>query len=173
VLWLFAIVVGLVFGLITGGRITNLARVRFRWPWLVVGAVVVREAVLLTPLNRIEGAQYVYVLALAAVVAWTIAHFGRLPGVWLITAGAALNLVVIAANGGRMPVASELAGSLARHGNLGQYTVMSSATHLNALADWIWLYPVPEAYSPGDVLIALGLAIAVFVSTATPARIVS
>jgi uncharacterized protein DUF5317 len=173
VLWILAMVLGLVFGLVTGGRVTNLARLRFRWPWLVVGAVVVREAVLLTPLNRVNGAQYVYVLALAAIVVWTIAHFDRLPGVWLITAGAATNLLVIIVNGGRMPVAAELAGSLARHGNLGQYTVMSSATHLNFLADWIWLNPSPEAYSPGDVLVALGLAIAVFVSTATPARIVN
>ena len=164
---------GLVFGLLVGGRIANLSRVRFRWPWVLIGAVVVREAGLLTPLNRVEGAQYVYVLALAAIVAWTIAHLRRLPGVWLVTAGAAVNLVVVAVNGGRMPVASEFAGSLARHGSLGQYTVMSSGTHLNLLADWIYLNPLPEAYSPGDVLVALGLAILVFVSTATPARIVS
>ena len=77
------------------------------------------------------------------------------------------------ANGGRMPVATELAGSLVRRGTVGQYVVMSSDTHLNLLGDWIALYPVPEAYSPGDVLIALGLAITVFIATATPARIVS
>ena len=172
-LWLFAIVLGVIFGLITGGRIGNLARLRFRWPWLVLAAVLVRVVVLLTPLNQVDGAQYVYALALAAIVVWTIVHINRLPGVWLVTAGATSNLLVIAANGGRMPVAAELAGSLARHGSLGQYTVMSSATHLNLLADWISLRPVPEAYSPGDILIAIGLAIVVFVSTATPARIVN
>jgi len=80
--------------------------------------------------------------------------------------------VVITVNGGRMPVAPEFAGSLVRHGSSGQYTVMGSATHLNLLGDWISLYPVPEAYSLGDVLIAIGLAILVFVSTATPTRIV-
>lgn len=164
---------GLVFGLLTGGRVTNLSRLRFRWPWVLVGAVVIREVVLLTPLNRVDGAQYVYVLALAAIVAWTVVHFSRLPFVWLITAGAALNLLVIALNSGRMPVASEFAGMLARHGSLGQYTVMTSATHLNLLGDWISLNPLPEVYSPGDVLIALGLAVLVFVSTATPVRIVS
>lgn len=173
-LWLLAVVVGLVFGLVVGGRVSNLARLRFRWPWVPVVAVLVREAVLLTPLNRVGGAQYIYLLALAAIVVWTIAHFGRLPGVWLITAGAALNLLVIAVNAGRMPVASEFAAGLTRHGGtLGQYTVMNTSTHLNLLADWIYLNPVPEAYSPGDVFVALGLAILVFVSTATPARIVS
>ena len=171
-LWLFAIVVGLILGLLVGGRIDNLARLRFRWPWLIIAAVVIREAALLTPLNRVDGARYVYVLALAAIIGWTIWHFGRLPGIWLVTAGGALNLLVIVVNGARMPVARELASSLARHGNLGQYTVMGSGTNLNLLGDWISLYPAPEAYSPGDVLIALGLAVLVFVSTATPTRIV-
>src|SRR2546421_12491798 len=109
-LWLFAIALGVVFGLVTGGRIGNLAGLRFRWPWLIIAAVVVRESVVLTPLSRVDGARYAYVLALAAIVVWTIWQFDRVRGIWLITAGAALNLVVIGGNGGRMPVAPGLAG---------------------------------------------------------------
>ena len=172
-LWLFAIVVGVAFGLVTGGKIGNLARLRFRWPWLIFAAVIVREAVAITPLSRVSGAQYLYVVSLAAILAWTIWNVNRFRGLWLVTAGAALNLVVITVNGGRMPVAHELAGSLVRHGVSGQYTVMGSGTQLNLLGDWISLYPTPEVYSPGDVLIAIGLAIVVFVSTATPTRIVN
>ena len=103
-LFLFAIFLGIVAGLLTGGKLGNLGRIRFRWPWLVVLAVLVRGAVLLTPLNRVEGAQYVYVLSLAAIGAWTAVHWRRLPGVWMVTVGSALNLLVIVANGGRMPV---------------------------------------------------------------------
>jgi uncharacterized membrane protein YeiH len=172
-LFLFAIVLGLVFGLLTGGRIGNLSRVRFRWPWVVLAAVLVREVVLLTPLNSVNGAAYLYVAALAAILAWTVFHWKRLPGVWLVSAGTALNLLVIVVNGARMPVAPEFAASLVRHGSVGQYTVMGSGTHLNLLADWISLHPVPEVYSPGDVLIAIGLAITVFIVTATPMRIVN
>lgn len=51
---------------------------------------------------------------------------------------------------------------------MGQYTIMGAQTHLNLLGDWISLYPVPEVYSIGDLMIALGLAILAFVSTATP-----
>ena len=91
----------------------------------------------------------------------------------MVTAGTALNLLVIIANSARMPVAPELASSLVRRGSAGPYQVMGSGTHLNLLGDWIALYPVPEAYSPGDVLIAIGLAITAFIATATPARIVS
>jgi uncharacterized protein DUF5317 len=167
-LFVGAIVLGLVFALLTGGRLENLARLRFRWPWLLVAAVVIREAVLLTPLGRLEAARYVYVLALAAILVWTVWHWRRVRGVWLVSAGIALNMVVILANGARMPVAPDLAGSLLRHGTVGQYTVMGDATRLNLLGDWIALYPVPEAYSPGDVLIAIGLAIVVFSAARNP-----
>ncbi|MGH7765478.1 MAG: DUF5317 family protein [Candidatus Dormibacteraceae bacterium] len=161
-LWLAAIVLGLVGGLVTGGSIDNLARIRVRWPLVLVAAVVIRAAVLLTPLNHIEGAQYVYALGLGAIVAWTIWHFDLLSGVWLVTAGGALNLLVIVVNGARMPVAPALAGSLLRHGEIGQYTLMGSASNLNALGDWISVPLFPEAYSPGDLVIAAGLALVVF-----------
>ena len=167
--FIFAIVAGLVFGLVTGGKLGNLGQVRFRWPWLVVAAVVVREAVLLTPLNGVEGAQYVYVLSLLGIAAWTVVHWRRLRGIWVVTAGATLNVIAILANSGRMPVAPELAGSALRHrGSIGQYTLMGPGTHLNQIGDWISLWPSREAYSPGDVLIALGLAIVVFLAVRNP-----
>lgn len=161
-IWLIALLVGVVLGLITGGNIDNFARLKFRWPVVVLVAVVVREVVLLTPVGRIEGAQYVYVLALAAIVAWTILHFDRLPGIWLVTAGGLANLTVILANGGRMPVAAELAGALLHRGHIGQYTLLGAGTNLNFLADWISIGPIPEAYSPGDLLIGVGIAVVVF-----------
>ena len=157
---LVPLVAGLLIGLATGGNIGNLAHMRFRWPWFVLAVLVIREAVLLTPLNRVEGVQYVYVVALAALIAWTALHIKRLPGVWVVTAGAALNLVVILANAARMPVAPALAGVLVQRGHVGQYVLMSSSTNLNWLADWIGFpWPVRGAYSPGDLLIALGIGI--------------
>ncbi|HEY1421042.1 MAG TPA: DUF5317 family protein [Candidatus Dormibacteraeota bacterium] len=164
-LWLIAIGLGLAAGLVAGGSIDNFARVRVRWPAVLLAAVVIREAVLLTPLNHLDGAQYAYVIAIAAIVAWTIWHADLLPGIWLVAAGAAMNLVVILVNGARMPVAAGLAGSLLRHGEIGQYTLMGPATNLSWLGDWISLRPLPEVYSPGDVVIAAGLALVVFLLT--------
>lgn len=172
-LFLIAVALGIAFGLVTGGRIGNLARLKFRWPWLILVALLVREAIVRTPLSRVDGAQYAYVVALAAILAWTAWHIDRLRGIWLVTVGAAMNLVVILFNGGRMPVSPELAGPLLRHGSIGQYTAMGPNTHLNLFGDWIRLYPSAEIYSPGDLLIAIGLAITVFIATATPARIVN
>ena len=167
-IWLIAIAVGLGFGLVTGGKLTNLGKLRFRWPWIVVAVIVVRFLVLSTPLNSVEGAQYLYVSALVVIVAWTAWHSRRVRGIWLISVGAALNLVVILANGGRMPVAPELATSMAGRANVGQYTLMGSQTNLNILGDWIKLGPISQAYSPGDVLIAVGLAIVVFLAIRNP-----
>lgn len=171
-LFLIGMVAGIAGGLLTGGRLGNLARLRFRWPWLVVAVLVIRVAVVLPPLNRFEASRYVYAAALAAIVAWASWHGTRLAGMWLVSLGAALNLLVILANGVRMPVAPEFAAALIRHDHIGQYTIMGSSTNLNPLGDWISLYPSPEVYSVGDVFVALGLAIALFVSTATPPRIV-
>ena len=146
-----------------------MARLRFRWQWLLVAAVVVREVILLTPLGRYDGARFVYVAALIIILTWTIQHWRLIRGMWLASAGILLNLVVIVANGERMPVAPEVACSLLRHGgSVGQYTVMGGSTRLNLMGDWIALYPVPEAYSIGDVLIALGLAIVVFSAARNP-----
>ena len=128
-----------------------------------MSSVAVRAAAVLTPLRGVEGVQYLYVAALVALIAWVLWHISRVAGIWLVAAGSACNLVVIAANFGRMPVAPELAGSLAQRGHSGQYVVMSSGTHLNWIADWISLRgfigwgPV-EAYSPGDLIVALGIA---------------
>ena len=162
-LWIAAIGLGLLAGFTTRGRIENLAHLHFRWPWLVVAVLAVRAAAVLTPLRGVDGVQYVYAAGLAALVAWALWHVKRVAGIWLVAAGGVLNLVVIAANGGRMPVAPELAGSLVQRGHISQYVLMASDTHLNGLADWISLRGLVgwgplEAYSPGDLIIALGIA---------------
>jgi hypothetical protein len=168
VVWVAALAIGLVAGFATGGKIANLARLRFRWPWLIVAALVVRVVTVLPPLTRIDGTRWAYVAALTTVLAWTIWHIDRLPGIWLIAAGSAVNLFVIAANGGRMPVAPQLAGALVQRGQIGQYTLMGPGTQLNWLADWIGLPgPLREAYSPGDLIVALGIAVVVLLAMRT------
>src|ERR1700730_10572792 len=161
-LWLAALLLGLAAGFATRGSLENLARIRLRWPWLVVAALVVRAAILLTPLSRIDGVQYVYLGAVTALLAWTLWQIERGRGIWLIAAGSALNLVVITTNGSRMPVAPELAGPLVHSGTLGQYVLMSADTNLNWLADWIAL-PGPigrflaEAANPGDAVLPIAM----------------
>lgn len=162
---LVPLLLGLVIGVAAGGKLGNLATLRFRWPWFVLVVLLIREAAVLRPFNQVDGVQYVYAAALAALVAWTALHIKRLPGVWVVTLGAAINLAVILANGARMPVAAGLAGSLVQRGHIGQYVLMGPGTNLNWLADWIgFSWPFPGAYSPGDLLIALGIGIVVILA---------
>jgi hypothetical protein len=165
-LLLVALVIGLLAGIATGGKLGNVANLSIRWPWLVVAALVVREAAILSPLSGVDGIQYLYVAALAALVAWTAWHATRLRGAWIVAIGAALNLLVVIVNGARMPVATELAGRLVERGHIGQYVVMGSGTNLGWLGDWIGVPgPLGGAYSPGDVVIAIGIAAVAFFAT--------
>ena len=165
-LLLVALVIGLLAGIATGGKLGNLAHLSLRWPWLVIAALIIREAAVFSPLSAIEGVQYVYLVALAALVAWTAWHATRLPGAWIVAIGAALNLVVVIANGARMPVEATLAGPLLERGHIGQYVVMGSGTNLGWLGDWIGVPgPLGGAYSPGDAVIAIGIAAVVFLAT--------
>jgi hypothetical protein len=173
-LLLAGLVIGVAAGLVAGGKLGNLSLLRFRWPYFVLLVIVVKEVVLLTPLNRIDGTQFVYAASLAALVGWTIWHIDLLPGVWLVSLGSALNLLVVLVNGGRMPVSPELAarGShlLVDRGFIGQYVLMGPHTNLSRLADWL-AFPaplgtvLPEAYSPGDFVSALGIAVVTFLAT--------
>jgi hypothetical protein len=163
VLLLAALVLGLAAGLFTGGRLANVSNLSFRWPWFVIAALVVREATVYSPLAGIEGVQYVYVAALAMLVAWTGWHIQRVRAVWIVAVGALVNLIVVVANGARMPVAPALAGSLVQRGHVGQYVVMGPATNLNWLADWI--RAPGGAYSPGDAVVAIGIAVVAFLAT--------
>jgi hypothetical protein len=166
VLLLAALVLGLVAGVLTGGKLANVSNVSFRWPWFVVAALVIREAAVYSPLARIDGIQYVYAAALAMLVAWTLWHARRVRAVWIVAVGALMNLVVVIANGARMPVAPALAGSLVQRGHLGQYVVMGPGTNLNWLADWIGVPgALGGAYSPGDAVVAIGIAAVAFLAT--------
>jgi hypothetical protein len=165
-LLLAALVLGLVAGLVTGGKVGNIANLSFRWPWFVIAALVVREATVYSPLARIDGVQYLYAAALAMLVAWTVWHARQVRGVWIVAVGAALNLIVVIANGARMPVAPALAATLVQRGHLGQYVLMGHNTNLNWLADWIGVPGLlGGAYSPGDMVVAVGIAAVAFFAT--------
>ena len=165
-LLLVALVIGLLAGLATGGKLGSFANLSIRWPWLVIAALVVREVAILSPLSGVDGVQYAYVAALAALVAWAAWHAFRLRGALIVASGAALNLVVVIANGARMPVAADLAGRLANRGHIGQYVVIGSGTNLGWLGDWIGVPgPLGGAYSPGDMVIAIGIAVVAFFAT--------
>ena len=161
------LVIGSLAGLAAGGRMQNWLDAPWRWPWLVIAALVVREAVALTPLRQVDALRFVYVLFIIVLLGWSAWHLQRMPGIWIVGIGALMNLAVIIANDFRMPVSPAGAGRLVQLGHSGQYVLMDSTTRLAWLGDWIvlptWL---GGAYSPGDVVIGAGAGIVAFLLTA-------
>lgn len=172
------IVLGLVLGLIAGGTLGNLATIRLRRTWLLVGAVVVRigtEALLNAGVPLVESLRLpllstAFVLLLVAL--WTNRSY---PGLILAFVGILSNGVVIVVNGGYMPVwqPSLIAAgfqpedvSAAIHTILPPALDSSFLLHLGPFADVIPI-PLPliqNVASVGDAFLAAGLAFFLFAS---------
>jgi hypothetical protein len=166
-LLLVPLAIGAIAGVVAGGRMTNWLDTPMKAPWVVIVALVVKEAVEVTPLNRVDWLRYVYVLFIAVLIGWTVWNSNRLPGVWIVSIGAAMNLAVIIANDFRMPVARAAAGRLVQIGHTGEYVLLDSGTRLSWLGDSITLPAwLGGAYSPGDIVIAIGAGVVAYLVTA-------
>lgn len=87
-----------------------------------------------------------------------------LSGVWLVSIGIALNLLVMGLHGGAMPIHSDslrALGHTVSEGTvlLGSKDLVVDAGLLRYLGDWIVVDWTPIAFvaSPGDILILLGI----------------
>jgi hypothetical protein len=165
VLLLYSIAAGLLLGRLLGGRVHILERVHFVWWQLALAGLFVQLALFADPIQERVGAEgpYIYVASTLVVMAALLRNL-RLRGLGLIAVGAALNLIVIVANGGFMPsspaVWLELTGTAALPvAHYSNAVLIGPGTLLPFLGD-IFAFPRPlpmaTAFSIGDVAIALG-----------------
>jgi hypothetical protein len=163
---LYAVLIGLVLGFVLGGRLSGLATIDFRWPWLAIGGFLVQLVLFSDPVRERAGdlGPPLYVASTVAVLIAVIRNV-RIPGMALVALGAGSNLVAIVANGGYMP-ASEGAFAALGGGLSSGYTnsaivadpVLEPLTDLFALPPWL---PFANVFSIGDVLIALGVVVVI------------
>lgn len=167
-------VLGLLLGLAAGGSLRNLSAVRLGHPWIPLAALLVKELSLYTAVSGTWVPLILYPLSQVLLAGWCGWHARRLPGAVVVAAGIAMNVIVIAANGGRMPVAPALAhrgpAALVETGHYAQYVLAGRGTRLDPLGDWIALPGAlfrlfPQAYSPGDLVSCLGIALVLFLAT--------
>ena len=162
---LYAVLAGLVVGLLAGGRLARLGELRIRWlPLALLGLAI--QVVLFSDL----GASLAGDLSPAIYVGSTVLVLGvvlvnlRIPGLALVAIGASLNLVAILANGGSMPADPGALASLGKpiedvaNSVVLEDPVLPFLTDIFALPAWL---PLANVFSIGDVLIGIGVAVAI------------
>jgi hypothetical protein len=159
ILLIGVVLVSIGLGYLVGGRLSGFERFRLRWWFLAFVGLALQLAPVPADLTtELLIASYVLLLLFVA------ANL-RAPGVWLILLGLALNLAVIAPNGG-MPVSrsalvkSGQASTLAEleNGAGTKHHLETSDDVLTPLADVIAIgSPVNQVASVGDVLVYAGL----------------
>jgi hypothetical protein len=150
---------------LAGGRIGALAELRFRAKGLLVGAILAQILIVsIFPNGSATLHTSVHVATYVVVAVFVVAN-RRIPWVWLVALGGALNFTAIAANGGVMPAtphALEKAGfALDPEGFVNSGAV--AHPHLQFLGDVFWVpssFPISNVFSIGDVLILLGALLA-------------
>lgn len=169
---LYAVLAGLVVGRLAGGRLTNLGSMRLRWlPLALIGLGV--QVVLFSDLGAsIAGdlTPLVYVASTGLVLAAVVVNL-RVPGLALVAVGAGLNLAAILANGGSMPASADALRSLgmpvedATNSVVVADPALAFLTDIFAMPSWL---PFANVFSLGDVLIGVGIAVAIVAGMRRP-----
>ena len=178
---LIAIAVGVIVGFLSGGSLANVVNVRFRALPLLLAALFVQVLIFTPILGTLEIIHdigpYIYIATMLATVAAMVLNF-HVPGMQVVALGAALNTLVIIANGGFMPSPED---ALREAGRLelvrqdeedranGDYMLSNSkiaddGTNLQFLGDVLVIpdgWPLSNVFSIGDILIGIGGAIVI------------
>ncbi|HET9346518.1 MAG TPA: DUF5317 domain-containing protein [Candidatus Limnocylindrales bacterium] len=166
---LYAIVVGVVLGFVLGGRLSGLATLDFKWAPLALLGLAIQIVLFSGPVSDRVGdlGPVIYVGSTALVLLVVIRNI-RIAGMPLVAIGAASNLLAIVANGGYMPTTQEAAGAAGRveattysNSAIVDGAVLVPLTDIFALPAWL---PLHNVFSIGDVLIGVGVAMAIVVA---------
>jgi len=173
-LYILAIVLGIMAGLFAKGRISNLADVRFEKVWLVLAAALTLlvTQVLSGSLDLLSGYSFLIngiIYCIVFIWAWLNRRY---MGVVVIAAGAFLNMLVMMVNGGRMPVDMNAAMSAGLspevlESDIKHYiTSPGDGTRLAFLSDMItlpgFLGYMMRIVSIGDLVVMAGLLMLFF-----------
>jgi hypothetical protein len=164
----YPILFAVLLGVVLGGRPAHLGRVPLRWGGAIAGGMLVQVALFIEPVTvRIGDLGPPIYLASSFLVLAAVVRNWRVPGLPILAAGAASNLAAIVANGGYMPASPAAMAALGR-AEIEVYSnsatmldpVLGPLTDIFAMPAWL---PGANIFSIGDVLIGIGVAIAIVV----------
>jgi hypothetical protein len=162
---LYAVVVGLAAGILTGGRLAAIGDLRFRWAPLVLVGFLAQVVLFSDAVSERVGdlGPILYVGSTLVVVAAVLRN-AAVPGMPLVALGALSNLVAIVANGGFMPASPAAMAALGKDAPTAYSNsavlaqpALGPLTDIFALPVWL---PLHNIFSVGDVLLGVGVAIA-------------
>ena len=167
---LYSVAIGLVLGLLLGGRIGRLADIHFEWLWVAILALMVQMVLFMEPFWTTLGGfgPPIYVASTATVLVVVLRNLRALPGLALVAVGTVSNLAAIIANGGYMPVTAEALGIA--EPTVTKYGGNSVLTADPMLAPLVDRFPLPEwlpfwnVFSVGDVLISAGIVVVMVIA---------
>lgn len=165
-----AIIMGVLFAWIMGGRLAHLARIKFDNVWLIFLSFGIQFCMDLLGTRehkfvydyQIWWHGFSYVLLF-----YFLWEHRKIKGIKILALGIILNFIVIMANGGTMP--ATITGlepemvNLLQNGEIPAYSMVSEHTRLAWLGDvMIQPWPKVKAFSVGDIFISLGAFLLVF-----------
>ncbi len=152
---------------LAGGSLMRLADLRLRGPGLALGAIGLQVLIVTVAPGGLPGGihEVLHVASYALLGAFGWAN-RRVTGVPVVLAGGALNAAAILANGGVMPADPAVAHVAAVQARPDEFvnSVPVAEAHLGFLGDVLATpasLPLHNVYSPGDLVIVLGLLIVV------------
>ena len=162
-----AVLIGLLAGLLLGGRLSRLAELRLRAQWLFFAAIGL-QLIAYPPFVGVQPgdgvATVLQVVSYGCLVAVTLVNL-RLTGMPIAGAGMLCNLAAILANGGHMPA---LPGAIREAGLTHHGVYNNSVAEASPRLSWLvdrWAAPdwvlFGNVFSVGDVMLAIGVAVLV------------
>ncbi len=166
---LYPLVFGLALGLLVGGRLGRLGSLRFRWAPAILLGLVAQVVLFSDPVtSRIGDLGPLMYVGTTLLVVLAIVRNWAIPGIPLVAAGAASNLLAIVANGGYMPAGSSAVAAMGKLAPAGYSNsalmpdpVLAPLTDIFAMPRWL---PGANIFSVGDVLIGVGIVVTVVIA---------
>ena len=163
---LYAIPIGILLGMLVGGRLDGLAAIRFRWAPVAFAGLAIQVVLFSGPVaERIgDAGTPLYVGSTVLVLAALLRNL-RLAGLPLVAVGAMSNLAAMVANGGSMPASADALATLGKsirdeysNSVLLPDPALAPLTDIFAMPGFL---PMANVFSIGDVLIGVGVAVAI------------
>lgn len=161
--------VGIIIGLIRGGKFSNARDLKLVRPWLIFLSVILEASLNILMKNDLGITQFMVFLwvCMQYLLLFLFIWFNRnLPYIWIIGIGTFLNALVILLNSGSMPLidispyigATETPSQYLLDGKLLSYHIINENTKLWFLGDIIWVPSPFRAFaSIGDIFLYGGV----------------